>query len=345
MEELNTVIEVCEQFAKAIAAVTTVMVAIGSFIAPVRAWVVRKIKDSFTERANINTIIGDLKVLKDGLSQATQKIAERDIAQENIKAALIASLRNDITEIYYKAKDDGGITDKNRENAISLCDVYFKLGGNHYIHDIYPEIIRMPRDYSDAPYAGGVAKAFDITLPGNSVYTPSRQVIHCNTTTKPQANLRFVCLMSYAPLVGSPEAEIGTVAFIGAEIASLGCDGVHRLEDFLGEVADLVFRDIVEVNLLVNLRFLGIVLLQRGDEFREDVGREEGTGRDALVPEFFFRVLCGGFFWPVHDGFGFGFARYALENAHGEVAELFQVLLGQVETQSGRGFDEYLFVF
>ena len=110
MEELNTVIEVCEQFAKAIAAVTTVMVAIGSFIAPVRAWVVRKIKDSFTERANINTIIGDLKVLKDGLSQATQKIAERDIAQENIKAALIASLRNDITEIYYKAKDDGGIT-------------------------------------------------------------------------------------------------------------------------------------------------------------------------------------------------------------------------------------------
>lgn len=145
MEELNVVIEVCEQFAKAIAAVTTVMVAIGSFIAPLRKWVVRKIKDSFTERANINTIIGDLKVLKDGLSQATQKIAERDIAQENIKAALIASLRNDITEIYYKAKDDGGITDKNRENAISLCDVYFKLGGNHYIHDIYPEIIRMPR--------------------------------------------------------------------------------------------------------------------------------------------------------------------------------------------------------
>lgn len=133
------------QFTALIASVTVLVTTVGAFITPIREWFIRKIKDKFTEKNKIDLILSDVKKLNDGLEHVNVKMVDRDAEMVAMKAAIVASLRNDITTGYYRALDEGGVTDKGRENLIGLCDVYFKLGGNCFVHDIYKDVMHMPR--------------------------------------------------------------------------------------------------------------------------------------------------------------------------------------------------------
>ena len=79
---------------------------------------------------------------------------ESENANEGIKAELeeikgevasakqndIVQLRNTITHIYFKYKDQKKIPHYEKENVLSLYERYDALGGNHYVRNIISEI-------------------------------------------------------------------------------------------------------------------------------------------------------------------------------------------------------------
>lgn len=135
--EMEALTQTIKTFSNFIVAITGLAVALVAVIKPIRGWIVRKITENFTEKTKIDSIY-------DELSNFKTAIERRDRDYEGVKKALVASLRNDITAIYYKARDDGGIEVNNLENFSKLYQVYTELGGNCYVHDLYNKVLQMP---------------------------------------------------------------------------------------------------------------------------------------------------------------------------------------------------------
>lgn len=101
-----------------IVAITGLLIAVGTLVKPLRNWIV----EQFTNRAVIT--------------------AEIDL----VKEALQATLRNQLTEVYYRSIERGFIYENDRENFERLNVAYEKLGGNSYIHTIHQLISVMPNE-------------------------------------------------------------------------------------------------------------------------------------------------------------------------------------------------------
>jgi hypothetical protein len=105
-------------FSAFIVSITGLLIAIGTFIKPVRNW--------FSEQITNKKAIA----------------AELDLMKE----ALQATLRNQLTEIYYRSIERGFIYENDRENFEHLNVAYEKLGGNSYIHSLHKLISVMPNE-------------------------------------------------------------------------------------------------------------------------------------------------------------------------------------------------------
>ena len=101
-----------------IVAITGLLIAVGTLVKPLRNWIV----EQFTNRKAI--------------------AAELDL----VKEALQATLRNQLTEVYYRSIERGFIYENDRENFEMLNVAYEKLGGNSYIHTIHELISVMPNE-------------------------------------------------------------------------------------------------------------------------------------------------------------------------------------------------------
>ena len=101
-----------------IVAITGLLIAVGTLVKPLRNWIV----EQFTNRKAI--------------------AAELDL----VKEALKATLRNQLTEVYYRSIERGFIYENDRENFERLNVAYEKLGGNSYIHTIHELISVMPNE-------------------------------------------------------------------------------------------------------------------------------------------------------------------------------------------------------
>ncbi len=101
-----------------IVAITGLLIAVGTLVKPLRNWIV----EQFTNRKAI--------------------AAELDL----VKEALQATLRNQLTEVYYRSIERGFIYENDRENFERLNVAYEKLGGNSYIHTIHELISVMPNE-------------------------------------------------------------------------------------------------------------------------------------------------------------------------------------------------------
>lgn len=101
-----------------IVAITGLLIAVGTLVKPLRNWIV----EQFTNRKAI--------------------AAELDL----VKEALQATLRNQLTEVYYRSIERGFIYENDRENFERLNAAYEKLGGNSYIHTIHELISAMPNE-------------------------------------------------------------------------------------------------------------------------------------------------------------------------------------------------------
>lgn len=101
-----------------IVAITGLLIAVGTLVKPLRNWIM----EQFTNRKAI--------------------AAELDL----VKEALQATLRNQLTEVYYRSIERGFIYENDRENFERLNVAYEKLGGNSYIHTIHELISVMPNE-------------------------------------------------------------------------------------------------------------------------------------------------------------------------------------------------------
>ena len=101
-----------------IVAITGLLIAVGTLVKPLRNWIV----EQFTNRKAI--------------------AAEIDL----VKEALQATLRNQLTEVYYRSIERGFIYENDRENFERLNVAYEKLGGNSYIHTIHELVSVMPNE-------------------------------------------------------------------------------------------------------------------------------------------------------------------------------------------------------
>ena len=99
-----------------IVAITGLLIAVGTLVKPLRNWIV----EQFTNR---KAIAAELELVKE---------------------ALQATLRNQLTEVYYRSIERGFIYENDRENFERLNVAYEKLGGNAYIHTIHELISVMP---------------------------------------------------------------------------------------------------------------------------------------------------------------------------------------------------------
>lgn len=118
MELIEFVTLKLNMFSAFIVSITGLLIAIGTFIKPVRSW--------FSEQiTNKKAITAELDLMKE---------------------ALQATLRNQLTEIYYRSIERGFIYENDRENFEHLNVAYEKLGGNSYIHSLHKLISVMPNE-------------------------------------------------------------------------------------------------------------------------------------------------------------------------------------------------------
>lgn len=121
------------------------------------------LKDLFDGFQNFGSIIGVIITIVTflGLISKRPKKALRNLIREEAKAAnqeleddvknvkeklesneqtTIAMIRHEITETYYKYRDNKKLPSNVKEDVLSLYERYEKLGGNSFVHSLIDEV-------------------------------------------------------------------------------------------------------------------------------------------------------------------------------------------------------------
>lgn len=98
------------------------------FVKPIREGLIKWVQNK-VEYNNNKDELQEIKELLQGLKKDN----------EVIKESSLCTLRNDITQIYYKHVDEKKFSTREKENLIKMNDAYKKLHGNTYIEEIYEE--------------------------------------------------------------------------------------------------------------------------------------------------------------------------------------------------------------
>ena len=127
-----------------IVSLTGLVVAISAVIRPARRWLVEQFTNRKEIRENMTLFKTELKNMHDLIQEQNDKSEADRIEQAIMKEATQATVRNELTEIYYRSVERGYIDDYDRDNFEKMYIVYTKLGGNSYIHTIHKLIMEMP---------------------------------------------------------------------------------------------------------------------------------------------------------------------------------------------------------
>ena len=127
-------------FSSFLVALTGAIAVIAGIIRPIRNWVLDRIGNRKHGEEMQKAIVTMGKSIED----LNVKFDEERAEQALMKNANIATLRNDLTELYYKVEAQGYIGEYDLKNWISMFDVYTSLGGNHYIAELNDRIHDMP---------------------------------------------------------------------------------------------------------------------------------------------------------------------------------------------------------
>ena len=127
-----------------IVSLTGLVVAISAIIRPVRRWLVEQLTNRKEIRENMALFKTELKNMHDLIQEQNDKSEADRLEQAIMKEATQATVRNELTEIYYRSVERGYIDDYDRDNFEKMYIVYTKLGGNSYIHTIHKLIMEMP---------------------------------------------------------------------------------------------------------------------------------------------------------------------------------------------------------
>lgn len=126
-------------------AITALVASIIGVVRPMRNWFMN-IVYKHDRIAKLEDAVEKINKFTDEYADKLQEKFEHDkITLNLLKEAITAVTRNDITEIYNKAIEQGYIGDYDRENLEKMYIAYTDLGGNSYVHVIHDQMLKMPR--------------------------------------------------------------------------------------------------------------------------------------------------------------------------------------------------------
>jgi len=92
----------------------------------------------------IRKLLVAVKEFGSDLKDLSVRFDEERAEQALMKDANIATLRNDLTELYNKVASQGYIGEYDLKNWISMFEVYTALGGNHYVAELDERVRKLP---------------------------------------------------------------------------------------------------------------------------------------------------------------------------------------------------------
>lgn len=95
-----------------------------------------------TQKGNEHDVL--LKSMNEIVKLLQTNTNKNSDAIEILKEQALCNTRDSLTRIWEKTNPKGKISRFQLQNFLDLYDVYIKLGGNSYIHQIHEEIIRLP---------------------------------------------------------------------------------------------------------------------------------------------------------------------------------------------------------
>lgn len=141
MESLTQTLNLMSTF---IVSLSGLFIAIGAIIRPLRNWILEQFTNRKEFRVRMERFENEIKSLKTTVEEQGKKEDADRAEQAIMKEATQATVRNELTEIYYRSIERGYIDEYDRDNFEKMYIVYTKLGGNSYIHTIHQIIMEMP---------------------------------------------------------------------------------------------------------------------------------------------------------------------------------------------------------
>ena len=137
LAELTSHIQLFSSFLVALTGAVALVIGI---IKPIRNWMI----DRLSNRKRSDELLTEVKEFRTELKDLSVRFDEERAEQTLMKDANIATLRNDLTELYYKVNNQGYIGEYDLKNWISMFEVYTALGGNHYVAELDERVRKMP---------------------------------------------------------------------------------------------------------------------------------------------------------------------------------------------------------
>ena len=127
-------------FSSFLVAITGAVAVVAGIIRPIRNWVL----DRIGNRRRGEELLTAVKEFSSDLKDLSVRFDEERAEQALMKDANIATLRNDLTELYNKVNNQGYIGEYDLKNWISMFEVYTALGGNHYVAELDERVRKLP---------------------------------------------------------------------------------------------------------------------------------------------------------------------------------------------------------
>ena len=127
-------------FSSFLVAITGAVAVVAGIIRPIRNWVL----DRIGNRKRGEELLTAVKEFSSDLKDLSIRFDEERAEQALMKDANIATLRNDLTELYNKVYPQGYIGEYDLKNWISMFEVYTALGGNHYVAELDERVRKLP---------------------------------------------------------------------------------------------------------------------------------------------------------------------------------------------------------
>lgn len=155
VSNLSTLTTLFTSIGTMLTALVGVFTAISVVVKPIRkrigSWIINSLSRANvidTKLANFDTKLEEIHSSIDSIKTDVEHLRSENQTQnesiELIKHANIDEMKHTLTEMYYNAKRDNGISRYNRTNFVTMFETYSRLGGNSYVHELYDQILEMP---------------------------------------------------------------------------------------------------------------------------------------------------------------------------------------------------------
>ena len=122
------------QIITTIGSICSALIVIGTIIGIIFKLPMKWFKKSYEEHTEkiVNTKVEEVKTILNSMQEEAKVNAE----------ATLATLRHDITYAYEKYKKTKKLPGNTKNDVCSLYEIYVKMGGNSYVHEIFEEMMK-----------------------------------------------------------------------------------------------------------------------------------------------------------------------------------------------------------